>query len=172
MIRRHHGLRFCILVSILVLAAASCAARTGTDDPPAMPATSTTSETPQAVTPGGTIINLELALTPEEIGQGLMYRPHLPEDSGMLFLFQQNRVPSFWMKDTMIPLDLLFLDGKGVILEISENAQPCAVEPCPQFIPDHAAWAVLEVNAGFAVRHGLAAGDTLVFANVPGYPRD
>ncbi len=172
MTRRHQGLRFCILAAMVILAAAACAARADTDDPPAVPANSTTPKTPQAITAGGTTISLELALTPEEIGQGLMYRPHLAEESGMLFLFRQERVPSFWMKDTMIPLDLLFLDGQGVILEISENAQPCAVEPCPQYIPANAAWAVLEVNAGFAARHRLAAGDTLTFANVPGYPKD
>mgnify|MGYP001815533790 FL=1 len=156
----------------MILTAAACAARADTDESPAVPANSAASNLPQAITAAGTIISLELALTPEEIGQGLMYRPHLAENSGMLFLFRQERVPSFWMKDTMIPLDLLFLDGHGVILEISENAQPCAVEPCPQYIPTHAAWAVLEVNAGFAARHGLAAGDTLAFVNVPGYPRD
>ena len=172
MTRRHQRLDVCIAAALVILTAAACAARADTDDPPAVPATSTASGLPQAITAGGTIISLELALTPEEIGQGLMYRPHLAENSGMLFVFRQERVPSFWMKDTMIPLDLVFLDGQGVILEISENAQPCAVEPCPQYIPAHAAWAVLEVNAGFAARHGLAAGDTLEFSNVPGYPKD
>lgn len=172
MTRRHHRLDCCILAAVVVLTAAACAARADTDDPPTVPARSTASNSPHAITTGGTVISLELALTPEEIGQGLMYRPHLAEDSGMLFVFRQQRVPSFWMKDTLIPLDLLFLDGQGVILEISENAQPCAVEPCPQYIPAQAAWAVLEVNAGFATRHGLAVGDTLQFADVPGYPRE
>ncbi len=163
---------------MLVLVAGSCAAKTKPDDSPSVPPnlnlapTSGTTTAPRATAPDGTIVTLELAVTPEEIGQGLMYRPSLAEDHGMLFLFRLERVPSFWMKNTLIPLDLLFLDGKGVILEISENAQPCAVEPCPQYIPAHAAWAVLEVNAGFAARHGLAAGDTLTFANVPGYPKD
>jgi uncharacterized membrane protein (UPF0127 family) len=126
---------------------------------------------PKATLTDGTVITLELAVTPEEIGQGLMFRPHLPSDRGMLFLFQRERVPSFWMKDTMIPLDLLFLDGSGTIVEIIADAQPCATEPCPQYVPSQTAWAVLELNAGAAERHGLAAGDTLTFERVEGYPR-
>lgn len=126
---------------------------------------------PRATLPNGSVIALELAITQEEIGQGLMFRPSLPDDRGMLFLFEVERVPSFWMKNTMIPLDLLFLDGDGEVTEIMENAQPCAAEPCPQYIPSSAAWAVLEVAAGFAARHELSAGDSIAFEDVPGYPR-
>jgi uncharacterized membrane protein (UPF0127 family) len=114
---------------------------------------------------------LELAVTPEEIGTGLMFRPSLPDDQGMLFLFEVERVPSFWMKNTLIPLDLVFLDGRGRIVEIIENAQPCKVDPCPQYIPSVAAWAVLELKAGAVERHSLAAGDRLRFRRVEGYPR-
>ena len=126
---------------------------------------------PRAVLPDGSIIKLELAVTPEEIRQGLMFRPSLPDDRGMLFLFEVRRVPAFWMKNTLIPLDLLFLDGDGKIAEIIPNAQPCKVEPCPQYIPTTLAWAVLELNAGAAERYGLAAGDQLKFRRVEGYPR-
>ena len=89
----------------------------------------------------------------------------------MLFLFEVERVPSFWMKNTMIPLDLVFLRGDGVVVDIIEHAQPCAAEPCPQYIPSAPARAVLEVASGFAARHGLSAGDTIEFERVPGYPR-
>ena len=125
---------------------------------------------PRAVLPDGSVITLELAVTPEEISQGLMFRPSLPDDRGMIFLFGVDRVPSFWMKNTMIPLDLIFLRGDGTVAEIIERAQPCAAEPCPQYIPSTAAWAVLEVAAGVVDRHGLSAGDQITFERVPGYP--
>jgi hypothetical protein len=126
---------------------------------------------PRAVLADGFVIRLELALTPEEIAQGLMFRPSLDPDRGMLFLFEVERVPSFWMKNTMIPLDLLFLDGQGAIVDLVENAQPCAIEPCPQYIPSRAVSAVLEASAGTVARHGLAVGDHIAFKRVPGYPR-
>ncbi len=125
---------------------------------------------PTAVLPDGTRISLELALTQEEIGQGLMFRPSLPDDRGMLFLFEVERVPSFWMKNTMIPLDLIFLGGDGTVVEIIDNAQPCVAEPCPHYIPSSPSRAVLEVAAGVADRHGLLAGDPIVFERVSGFP--
>ena len=133
---------------------------------PARPA----ADLPTAALPDGTTISLELALTPEEIGQGLMFRPSLPDDRGMLFLFEVERVPSFWMKNTMIPLDLIFLGGDGTVVEIIDNAQPCVAEPCPHYIPATPSRAVLEVAAGVAGQHGLVAGDPIVFERVPGFP--
>jgi uncharacterized membrane protein (UPF0127 family) len=135
------------------------------------PRPTTAPRLPQAVLADGSSLSLELALTQEEITQGLMFRPSLPADRGMLFLFEIERVPSFWMKNTLIPLDLLFLGGDGTIVDIVADAQPCAAEPCPQYIPGHAVWAVLEVNAGTAERHGLKVGDTIEFQRVPGYPK-
>jgi uncharacterized membrane protein (UPF0127 family) len=164
-----------VLVVMLAALAASCAPQqevgaSGEEAPTPAPARR---QGPgrHAVLPDGSIIKLELAVTPEEITRGLMFRPSLPDDRGMLFLFESNRVPSFWMKNTMIPLDLLFLDGEGMIAEIIPNAQPCKIEPCPQYVPSTPAWAVLELNAGAAERYGLAAGDQLTFKRVEGYPR-
>jgi uncharacterized membrane protein (UPF0127 family) len=139
--------------------------------PSSRPAVPAAPQLPQAMLADGGSLDLELALTQEEIAQGLMFRPSLPENRGMLFLFPVERVPSFWMKNTLIPLDLLFLAGDGTIVEIVERAQPCAAEPCPQYIPGRAVWAVLEVNAGFTERHGLAVGDRFEFERVPGYPK-
>jgi uncharacterized membrane protein (UPF0127 family) len=159
----------------MVVLLGSCAPATDSADlpspaPPNSTATRSAPRLPTATLTDGQVVTLELALTPEEIGQGLMFRPHLPEDRGMLFVFQVERVPSFWMKDTLIPLDLIFLDRNGVVVEIIANAQPCAVEPCPQYIPTKPAKAVLEINAGGAERHGLTAGDQLTFDRVEGYP--
>jgi uncharacterized membrane protein (UPF0127 family) len=125
---------------------------------------------PTATLPNGARITLELALTPQEISQGLMYRPLLPDDRGMLFLFEFERRPSFWMKNTIIPLDLVFLNGVGRVVDIISNAQPCPSDPCPQYIPDNPARAVLEIAAGGAARHGIEAGDLLEFERVEGYP--
>jgi len=125
---------------------------------------------PQAVLPDGFAIDLELALTPEEISNGLMFRPSLPEDRGMLFLFEEPRLPAFWMKNTLIPLDLVFLGETGVVVDVVANVQPCAADPCPNYPPSNPAKAVLEIVAGAAAAHGLEAGAVIQFERVPGYP--
>lgn len=127
---------------------------------------------PIAFLPRGRPLILELAITPEEIGQGLMFRTSLPEDRGMLFLFKEERVPSFWMKDTLIPLDMVFLSAEGVIVDVIENAQPCKTDPCPQYVANTPAMAVLEVAAGVAKSNGLESGVRLYFKRVPGFPRE
>jgi uncharacterized membrane protein (UPF0127 family) len=125
---------------------------------------------PSATLPDGSKITLELAVTNEEIAQGLMFRPSLPEDRGMLFLFQQDRFPSFWMKNTIIPLDLVFLDRTGRVVDVIEDARPCAADPCPQYIPNAPARAVLELTVGSVQRHALKPDDQLQFERVEGYP--
>jgi len=165
-----------IAVAVMALLLSACApASDSADSPqpalPTPPPAQASPKPPRAVLDDGFVIRLELALTPDEITQGLMFRPSLAADRGMLFLFEVDRVPSFWMKHTMIPLDLLFLDGQGAIVDLVENAQPCAADPCPQYIPSRAVSAVLEVSAGTAARHGLAIGKRIAFKRVPGYPR-
>jgi len=125
---------------------------------------------PRAAFPDGFTIDLELAVTAEEISSGLMFRPSLPESRGMLFLFEQPRQPSFWMKNTLIPLDLVFLDGGGAVVDVIANVQPCAADPCPNYPPSSPCQAVLEINAGSAAAHDIEVGATLQFERVPGYP--
>jgi len=161
---------------VLALLLASCAPASDSADapspaPPTQRPAAASAKSPRAFLADGFALRLELAVTPEEVAQGLMFRPSLDPDRGMLFLFEVERVPSFWMKNTMVPLDLLFLDGQGAIVDIVENAQPCAIDPCPQYVPSRAVSAVLEVAAGTAARHGLAAGGTIAFKRVPGYPK-
>lgn len=139
--------------------------------------TSTTSPTstgtpglPAAILPDGTRITLDVATTPEELARGLMFRPSLPEDRGMLLLFPEERVPSIWMKNTLVHLDLVFLDNSGRVVDTIERVAPCAADPCPHYIPRHPARTVLEVAAGVAGRHGLQAGDVIEFREVDGYP--
>ena len=176
MSRSREGVAGTIAVAVVALLLSACApASDSASGPqpaaPTPPAAKASQKPPRAVLDDGFVIRLEIAQTPDEIAQGLMFRPSLDADRGMLFLFEVDRVPSFWMKHTMIPLDLLFLDGNGGIVDIVENAQPCASEPCPQYVPSRAVSAVLEVGAGTAARHGLAVGDPIAFKRVPGYPR-
>lgn len=122
---------------------------------------------PTVTLPDGTAIKLELAETPEEHQRGLMFRPHLDADRGMLFLFDQVSYPSFWMKDTLIPLDMVFLDPAGKVTDVVASVPPCHSEPCQQYSPSKPSSAVLELNAGTAADHGIEPGVTLHFNGVP-----
>jgi len=125
---------------------------------------------PEAFLPDGFAVEIELALTSEEISSGLMFRPSLKENRGMLFLFEQPRVPAFWMKNMLIPLDLVFLDQTGIVVDVVANVQPCAADPCPNYRPSSPAQAVLEIGAGVAGAHGVEVGARIQFERVPGYP--
>ena len=125
---------------------------------------------PQAVLPDGFEITLELAITPEELAQGLMFRPKLPEDRGMLLIFAEERLPSIWMMNTHVALDLIYLDNSGMVVDVITDAQPCPGEPCPRFTPKQPAKAVLEIPAGAATLHEVTEGVRLDFARVPDFP--
>lgn len=125
---------------------------------------------PHAVLADGYQVTLELAMTPEELAQGLMFRPRLPEDRGMLLIFNEERLPSIWMMNTLVPLDLVYLDSTGTVVDVIADAQPCPGEPCPRFTPKLPAKAVLEVPAGTATEHGISEGQTLGFSRVPEFP--
>ncbi len=170
------------LVCLLSFLTLSCSGKAGSEDtmdhqPPAQTRKhretailEETDQLPEATAPDGQIFKLELALTREEITNGLMFRPHLEENRGMLFLFKQERTPSFWMKNCLIPLDIIFLDSRGQVVDISAEVLPCSVEPCPQYVPMAPARAVLELNGGAAAAHQIAVGSVLKFQRVPGYP--
>jgi uncharacterized membrane protein (UPF0127 family) len=119
----------------------------------------------------GFSVKLELAVTPEEQMLGLMYRPKLPEDTGMLFIHDDYGYPPMWMKNTLIPLDLVFLDETGTIVDIAADTPPCVADPCPLYRPSKPALAVLELLGGTCENHGVVIGDRIEFANVSGYPR-
>ena len=127
-------------------------------------------EMPQAILPDGFSVNLELATTPEETTTGLMFRPLLPEDRGMLLLWEEERFATIWMMNVLIPLDIIFLDDSGRVVEVIADAQPCAAEPCPRFTPEIASRAVLELAAGGAAAHRVAVGEHVEFTKVTGYP--
>lgn len=125
---------------------------------------------PVVILPDGFTVNLELAITPDELAQGLMFRPKLAEDRGMLLLFSEERFPNIWMMNTLVALDIVYLDDSGTVVDVITDAQPCPGEPCPRFAPKQAARAVLEIPAGGATRHGIVEGTKLSLADVPDFP--
>jgi uncharacterized membrane protein (UPF0127 family) len=127
-------------------------------------------ERPQAILPDGFSVDLELATTPEETTTGLMFRPLLPEDRGMLLLWKEERFATIWMMNVLVPLDIVFLDDTGQVVELVADAQPCAAEPCPRFTPETASRAVLELAAGAISAHRIAVGERIGFTKVAGYP--
>jgi uncharacterized membrane protein (UPF0127 family) len=125
---------------------------------------------PECVVPDGTRVRLELAVTDEERQLGLMFRDVLPADHGMLFIFQTDAALDFWMKNTFIPLDLVWVSSTGEVVDVRADVQPCRSDPCPSYESRKPARAVLEVNAGFAAAHGVRVGAQLTFHDVPGFP--
>jgi uncharacterized protein len=100
--------------------------------------------------------NVELAITDKEREHGLMFRKSLPEGQGMLFDFKSDREVSFWMRNTLISLDMIFIAGDGHIAHIVENAKPLSDNMIPSRAPVRA---VLEVIAGTVQKLGIAPGD-------------
>ncbi|HTX86865.1 MAG TPA: DUF192 domain-containing protein [Candidatus Nanoarchaeia archaeon] len=111
------------------------------------------------------IIHAEAAITPAQLTRGLMFRQSMPADSGMLFIFPQESIRSFWMKNTLIPLDMIFISADDKIVDIKSNFQPCTADPCPVYQSAAPAKYVLEVKAGIIRKKGIAIGDKLTIHN-------
>ena len=124
---------------------------------------------PRVVTPNGTAIIVEVASNDDTRARGLMFRDSLAADRGMIFLFPKSDVYPFWMKDTLIPLDMLWLDESSRIVHIAANVPPCAADPCPSYSPEVSARSVLELRAGRAAELGLKVGDTLQVRGISNY---
>ena len=99
---------------------------------------------------------VEVARTPEQLTRGLMYRTELAEDAGMLFLFPRKRRISMWMRNTLIPLDMIFITGSGHVSEVFPDTRPLSEEMITSRQPVKA---VLEVRAGTATRLGIRPQD-------------
>lgn len=121
---------------------------------------------PSVSLPSGAVYTVEVARTPEEQAQGLMFRESLPERSGMIFLFSDREVHRFWMKNTMIPLDMVWMDEGGKVLFISAQTPPCRADPCPSYGPDSPAAMVLEIAGGKAAQEKIVVGSVLHFRDV------
>jgi hypothetical protein len=106
----------------------------------------------------------EIAKTKEDFFKGLMFRQKLDEDKGMIFDFGKDGVYSFWMKNTLIPLDIIWINNENKVVFIKKNAEPCSESSCPLTKPDKKARYVLEINAGISEKINLQLGDTAVFS--------
>ncbi len=123
-------------------------------------------ETPK----GETSIRVEIADDPAERAKGLMFREHLAQGDGMLFVYEAPQPASFWMRNTLIPLDIIFLDQKGVIRHIHPMAKPLDETPIPGAAPgdrDADRLMVVELPGGDAARLGLAPGQAMAHPRVP-----
>lgn len=108
---------------------------------------------------------VEIARTPAERSQGLMFRERLAPDAGMLFLYAEDQPVSMWMKNTLIPLDMLFIARDGRIVKIAERTVPLSQVV---IVSDGDVAAVLELNGGTAARLGLRPGDRVRYAAFAG----
>jgi uncharacterized membrane protein (UPF0127 family) len=149
-----------ILATGLVLLACG-ASPSGSPTPAATPAAG-----PRVVMPSGAVYTVEVARTPEEQAQGLMYRESLPPRAGMIFLFTDGGSHNFWMKNTMIALDILWIDAQGKVIFVSASTPPCKSDPCPNYGPKAPAPTVLEIAGGMAAKEGIVVGATIQVADV------
>ena len=167
------GLAACL--SILLMACDTPVASDQIRTPDSQPLKTTASTQPNAVVDpaqylpiaatvniAGREIQLEVAATPQQQAQGLMFRPPLPDDRGMLFPFTPARPVAFWMKNTPSPLDMIFLLN-GQVQAIARNATMCVSDPCPIY-PEGGVMAdnVIEVRAGLTQELGLKEGDQVM----------
>jgi uncharacterized protein len=107
-----------------------------------------------------TRIEIEVADNDAEREQGLMYRDTMAENNGMLFLMETEEMQAFWMKNTILPLDIMFVDGERRIVNIQKNCKPYSLDQLPSARP---ALYVVEVNAGFADKYAIKDGDFISF---------
>ena len=133
----------------------------------ATPAPAASASGPRVEMPSGAVYRVELALTPEDQALGLMYRESLPPQAGMLFVFDAPGEHHFWMKNTMIPLDMIWMDDAGKVIFVSADTPPCKADPCATYGPDAPARQVLEIAGGMAANEKITAGSTLKILDAP-----
>ena len=108
-------------------------------------------------------IDVEVVQKENELVRGLQFRDSLAPNAGMLFIFPFSRIYPFWMKDTKIPLDMIWMDQSGRIVYIEKNVPPCRQDPCLVYTPGSEALTVLEINSGYSDFLGLKIGDRARF---------
>lgn len=139
------------------------------DSAPTAPPSPNPADLPAVILPNGTHVIVEVAANDESRAAGLMYRDRLDRDRGMLFLFPATGHYPFWMKNTLIPLDMIWIDEGRRIVHIKNDVPPCRADPCTSYAPGVPARSVLEVAAGEAARHRLEVGNMLTFVNTERY---
>ncbi|HET8555122.1 MAG TPA: DUF192 domain-containing protein [Rhodanobacteraceae bacterium] len=141
-----------LLPLMLVLGCSACAAA---------PLAASQEDAPHAVVLDSHHFSVELATTSAMRARGLMDRTQLAADHGMLFVFAHQAPQTFWMKDTLIPLDILYFDKDRKLVSMQLNVPPCKADPCPIYPSNKPAKYVLELQAGMAVKIGASVGDEL-----------
>ena len=106
---------------------------------------------------------MELAITDEEHKKGLMFREVLEDDQGMLFVYNKEGQHNFWMKNTFLSLDIIWINHNQEVVFINKETQPCLKEHCAVIYPNKNSKYVLEINAGLIDEMGLEVGDKLYF---------
>jgi len=119
-------------------------------------------KTTQIIFENNKTIDAEIAQTDAELQKGLMYRQELAENTGMLFILPSEEKTNFWMKNTTIPLDIIFLNSNKTIVHIA-NAVPCKQDPCTLYSSEKPTKYVIEVNAGYCKKNSIIQGQTVTF---------
>ena len=123
--------------------------------------------TPQEIPltlPSGKVLQAELMIKDEDRMMGLMFRPSLPLDRGLLFVFEDVDFHGIWMKNCRFPIDIVWLDEDRRVVHVAEAVPPCKADPCPVYQPLKKAAYVVEINAGQARREKASLNSQLQFA--------
>jgi len=140
--------RFIALALVLVTTGAACAPQ------------------PPWVKLGGEYFTVEIADDFQEMQLGLMFRDSMAQDHGMIFIYTDEAPRSFWMKNTRIPLDILFFNTQLQLVDWHADVPPCKTPQCPSYPSQEPAHYVLELNAGKAAELGVKKGDVLEWSLV------
>jgi hypothetical protein len=151
-----------LVVTLLLCGCSKPSTSNATTTPPAQE-TAAMSNGPRITMPDGSVYSIEVVADDEQRAQGLMFRDHLRPNAGMLFVFPQDGEYAFWMKNTLIPLDMIWIDANRNIVHVKHDVPPCKIDDCPSYPPGVQARYVLELAAGEAKKHNLKAGDRLTF---------
>ena len=159
-----------LLAAVAAVAARPEGAAQGRSGPPAEESSITPEMVKQAFVgvsraevkfPGGRVIAVEIADTPERVTYGYMFRTEVRDDEGMIFVFADPEVHAFWMKNTLVPLDIVWLDDQFNVVYLQNATPPCKTDPCPSYGSLRKGRYVLELKSGVARREGLKAGSRL-----------
>jgi uncharacterized membrane protein (UPF0127 family) len=113
--------------------------------------------------PSGKVLQAEVMVSDEDRAMGLMFRPALPLDRGMVFVFETADFHGIWMKNCRFPIDILWLDEQKKVVHVAESVPPCKADPCPVYSPMRKAAYVVELNAGQARREKAVVGSAVQF---------
>ena len=113
--------------------------------------------------PSGRVLQSEVMVKDEDRAMGLMFRPSLPSDRGMLFVFEQPDFHGIWMKNCKFPIDIVWLDEGRRVVDVAVKVPPCKADPCPVYQPMGRASYVVEMGAGQAGQEKVARGAVLEF---------